>query len=121
MLTLAHGSSRSDDYLAFFSCVFNLTEVLALVCCVKYSWSTVTGPLIAYTCVFAVTAALVLVHEVSADFLFYFTALSLAIVGVCTALMSGGVFGLAGVFPPICTQALMSGQGLAGVIVSLSR
>jgi len=114
------GSARSDDYLPFFSCVFNLTEVAALVCCVKYGWSTVTGPLITYTCVFGVTAALVLFHDVSADFLFYFTALSLAVVGVCTALMSGGVFGLAGIFPPICTQALMSGQGLAGVVVSLS-
>ena len=57
---------------------------------------------------------------ITKDFLFYFTCLSLAVVGICTALMSGGVFGLAGIFPQICTQALMSGQGLAGVIVSLS-
>ena len=66
------------------------------------------------------TALLVLVDGISADFLFYYTLFSLAIVGVCTALMSGGVFGLAGMFPPNCTQALMSGQGLAGLIVSLT-
>ncbi|GMI00666.1 hypothetical protein TrST_g8808 [Triparma strigata] len=117
------GGSRADDYLAFFSVVFNFTEVVALVCCVKYGWSRVTGPLLTYTFVFLLCSILVLLPDssiITKDFLFYFTCLSLAVVGICTALMSGGVFGLAGIFPPICTQALMSGQGLAGVIVSLS-
>ncbi|GMH71456.1 hypothetical protein TrLO_g3897 [Triparma laevis f. longispina] len=117
------GGDRADDYLAFFSVVFNFTEVVALICCVKYGWSMVTGPLLTYTFVFLLCSILVLLPDsnlISKDFLFYFTCLSLAVVGVCTALMSGGIFGLAGIFPPICTQALMSGQGLAGVIVSLS-
>jgi len=111
------GSSRSSDYLAFFSVAFNITEVIALAFCVKYCWKKVVTPLIIYTLVFFVTAILVLVDSVSSSFLFYYTLVSLAIVGVCTALMSGGVFGLAGMFPPNCTQALMSGQGLAGLIV----
>ena len=80
----------------------------------------VVTPLVIYSIVFFTTALLVLIDGVSADFLFYFTLVSLAVVGVCTALMSGGVFGLAGMFPPNCTQALMSGQGLAGLIVSLT-
>jgi hypothetical protein len=35
-------------------------------------------------------------------------------------LLSGGLFGLAAVFPPIYTGALMNGQGLAGLVVSIS-
>ena len=73
-----------------------------------------------YTVVFAVTAAIVVIHGISADFLFNYTLLSLAIVGGCTALMSGGVFGLAGIFPPICTHALMTGQAVAGLVVSMT-
>jgi len=116
------GTSRQEDYLAFFSVVFNITEVTALACCVKYSWKQVVTPLAIYSLVFFATAILVLLDDdhVSAHFLFYYTLFSLAVVGVCTALMSGGVFGLAGMFPPNCTQALMSGQGLAGLIVSLT-
>lgn len=34
--------------------------------------------------------------------------------------MQSGIFGLAGRFPPIYTQAVMSGQGIAGVIVSVT-
>ena len=37
------------------------------------------------------------------------------------ALTSIGVFGLASMFPPIYTQAVMSGQGLAGAVVAISQ
>ena len=30
------GSARSEDYLGFFGVIFNVTEVAALACCVKY-------------------------------------------------------------------------------------
>jgi hypothetical protein len=33
---------------------------------------------------------------------------------------TGGIFGMAGQFPAIYTQAIMSGQGLAGLIVSVA-
>jgi len=76
------------------------------------------GPLIVYTLVFIVTAALVPVINVA--WLFNFTLGSLAVIGVCTALLTGGVFGLGALFPPIYTQALMAGQGLAGLVTSLA-
>lgn len=35
------GTSREEDYLAFFSVAFNVTEVAALACCVKFGWKQV--------------------------------------------------------------------------------
>lgn len=40
---------------------------------------------------------------------------------VCTALLQGGIFGFAGMLPPIYIQALMSGNGIAGVATSIIR
>jgi hypothetical protein len=40
--------------------------------------------------------------------------------GIAAALVQAGIFGLAGRFPPIYTQAVMSGQGVAGIIVSVT-
>lgn len=63
------------------------------------------------------TTILVLI-TVSADSLFYITLISTAICGSSTAFLSGGLFSLTGSFPPAFTGALMSGQGLAGLVVS---
>ena len=38
---------------------------------------------------------------------------------MCTALLQLGIFGLAGRFPNVYMQAVMSGQGMAGIAVSL--
>lgn len=40
--------------------------------------------------------------------------------GVCGSFLQGGMFGLTGDLPPVYTQALMGGQGLAGVAVSVN-
>jgi equilibrative nucleoside transporter 1/2/3 len=111
-------TARAHDYLSFFGVTFNIFEVVSLAYCVKYNQSRVVGPLLVYTLVFVVTAALVPV--ISVPWLFSFTLASLAVVGICTALMTGGVFGLGALFPPIYTQAMMAGQGLAGLVTSVA-
>ncbi len=41
--------------------------------------------------------------------------------GASVAYLQSGVFGVVSMFPPIYTQAVMSGQGLAGAIVAISQ
>ena len=114
------GSARSDDFLSFFGITSSLFSCVSLGLCVRYGFKEVVTPLTIYAGIFVITAVLVLIKNVEADFLFLYTLVSLAVVGSCGAFMSGGIFGLAAIFPPIYTQAIMSGQGLAGLIVSLA-
>lgn len=41
--------------------------------------------------------------------------------GVATAASQSSLFGFAGIFPPLYTQALMGGNGIAGLFVTLTR
>jgi len=52
-------------------------------------------------------------------FLFNITVLSCCLIGLCSATSGGGLFGLSGCLPPSYTGALMSGQALGGLVVSL--
>ena len=114
------GSSFQSDYLSYFSVTFNFFEVCTLILCVIASLDMVTAPLVVYVGLFILTSLSIFVSSVSPTSLFIFTIACLSVVGTCTALLSGGVFGLAGAFPPEYTQAVMMGQGLAGTVVSIS-
>ena len=51
---------------------------------------------------------------------FFFATLALVVVSAaCTSFFQGGLFGLTAMMPFKYTQALMGGQGLGGVTVSL--
>jgi hypothetical protein len=67
--------------------------------------------------IFFATTILVTV-TVNGTSLFYLTLISTILCGCATAFLSGGLFGLTATFPPEYTGALMSGQGLAGLVVS---
>jgi hypothetical protein len=41
--------------------------------------------------------------------------------GCIDAIVQGSLFGISGAFPPVCTQALMVGMGIAGVIAAIGR
>ena len=75
-------------------------------------------PLALLLALFAATAALVLVKDLPREFLFAFTAICVALCGLCTSLLQAAIFGYAAAFPPKYTQAMMAGQGLAGLIVA---
>jgi solute carrier family 29 (equilibrative nucleoside transporter), member 1/2/3 len=79
----------------------------------------ILGPLTLNTSVFVLTTVLVTL-SVSPYLLFGITLLSCCVVGSSNALLSGGIFGLAGSFPPQYTGAVMSGQGLAGLVVAVA-
>lgn len=61
----------------------------------------------------------VLLPDLSADFVYFSTAIACILSGGATAGMSGGIFGMVGQFPGIYIQAVMSGQGLSGLAVAL--
>merc|ERR1712195_8552 len=81
--------------------------------------SSVVVPQIITCIVFAATTYLVYTTMVPESF-FYTTVLMVGFCGISAALVQSGIFGLAGRFPPLYTQAVMSGQGIAGVIVSIT-
>lgn len=52
---------------------------------------------------------------------FYVISLAILICGMCYAVYAQSIFGLAGAFPALYTQALMSGNGASGLCVALLR
>ena len=81
--------------------------------------SKVVWPLVIYASIFAVTTILVTI-QVEGNVLFGVTLLSTLLCGLCGATLSAGLFGLGALLPPSYTGNLMTGQALAGLLVSLS-
>jgi equilibrative nucleoside transporter 1/2/3 len=118
------GSDFEENFENFFSVSFNLSQSIGLAFAILYSHliplsQRIYIPLTVYAIVFFITTILVLV-TVDATSIFFITLLSTFICGLCGSVLSGGLFGYAAVFPPSYTGALMSGQGLGGVTVSLA-
>jgi hypothetical protein len=72
-----------------------------------------------YAAIFSITTMMVLYTQINRTVLFWITLFGTCLCGFCGAVLSGGLFGLAACLPPQYTAALMSGQGLAGFVVSL--
>lgn len=111
---------------AVFSLTFMATNLLFQSLLVRYAKTAdkcsitfrIVLPLALLLSIFAATAVLVLVKDASRDGMFSFTALSVALCGFCTSVLQAAIFGYAAAFPPRYTQAMMAGQGLAGLIVA---
>lgn len=119
------GSQFSESFENYFSFAYTLSQTVGLAISVKYQHSMslqtkIIYPLMLYSVSFIVTTAFVL-FDVNATLLFWLTLLITCVCGVCGAILSGGLFGLSALFPPAYTGALMNGQGLAGLIVSVSN
>jgi solute carrier family 29 (equilibrative nucleoside transporter), member 1/2/3 len=99
-------------------------QTIGLALAVKYQnrlplTYRVLGPLLITSAIFILTTIFVTV-KINPTFLFGITLLCCVVVGLSNALLSGGIFGLSGSFPPQYTGAVMSGQGLAGLVVSVA-
>jgi hypothetical protein len=82
--------------------------------------SRIVYPLLVYSAIFLITTLLTLATDFNGSPLFAVTLLAVTLSGICGAVLSGGLFSMSAVFPPSYTAALMTGQALAGVVVSLS-
>ena len=121
------GTMFEENFENFFSLSFMFSQTVGLALAVKYGnllplRTRIIWPLFAYSSIFALTTFFVLLgdDDIAPETLFYITLLSTCVCGVCGAILSGGLFGLAAVMPPVYTGAVMNGQGLAGLTVSVA-
>ena len=108
----------------YFSTWFQVANILGLGIAVYYGHKfnmrfSVALPMVINAFVLIGTTTLVKLTSVSPDGVFLITCGSVVVCGICTALLQLGIFGLAGRFPNVYMQAVMSGQGMSGISVSL--
>jgi Nucleoside transporter len=60
-------------------------------------------------------------HAFNQDTALYLTLASIFLFGASTAILQSTLFGFAGLLPPTYTQAIMSGQGGAGLVIGALR
>ena len=118
------GSDFEDNFENYFTLSFTICQTVGLALTILYceNWAIDTKvmyPLTLYSLVFLITTILVSIY-VDATYFFEITIILTCISGVCGSLLSAGIFGMAAYFPAEFTGALMNGQGLAGLTVSLS-
>ena len=117
---------RCYNFENVFSFSYSLANLGCMAFAVRYAHlpvfnigSTVAFPQIVPAGIFAATTALVLDDGIGGQNLFYITTAFVLVAGATAALIQAGIFGLAGRFPSVYTQAVMSGQGVAGMTVSI--
>lgn len=107
----------------YFAACFQVVNLVGLCLTIFYQRRIglhfrVTAPLLLLLVIFLLTAALVPMPA-SGETIFAVTMLCIAITAAMTALIQSSIFGLSGMLPPRYTQAVMSGQALGGLCVSL--
>lgn len=120
------GTAFQDNFENIFSFSYSFSNLIFMSVAVRWAHlpvfnmrSTVVVPQIVTAAIFAATTAMVLDDSIPGNMLFVVTALFVLVTGVTAALIQAGIFGLAGRFPSMYTQAVMSGQGVAGMTVSV--
>lgn len=118
------GTPYEGNFENFFSFSLQLFQTLGLVLSILYqnsiSYKTqILWPLVLYAVIFGLTTVFVVI-DMSPSTLFFLTLTSTSLCGFFTAFLTGGLFGLSAKFPPMYTGAVMTGQGVAGLIVSIS-
>jgi len=119
------GTPFASSFEAYFSFGATAFQTVGLALSVVYQerftlHSRIIYPLLAYGAIFTLTTLLVLSQNFNGNPFFFVTILAVTLSGVCGAILSGGLFSMSAVFPPAYTAALMTGQAVAGVVVSSS-
>jgi solute carrier family 29 (equilibrative nucleoside transporter), member 1/2/3 len=119
------GTRYASSFENWFGLGYNIAAVLGLLLalrcqgCVSQRRQIQSGLAAAFA-VFLACALLVGNTSISGNALFSVTMSLISISAVAVAFVQSGLFGLASAFPPACTQAMMAGQGLAGLVVALA-
>ena len=117
-------SRYENDFENWFSLAFTLSQTIGLALAVIYQNNftlqfKITLPLISYSIIFLINTILVLI-SINAGHLFAITMVGSLLCGICGSVLSSGLFGLAAIFPTRYTGAVMYGQALAGLLISLA-
>jgi equilibrative nucleoside transporter 1/2/3 len=118
------GTAYETDFLNYFAMSFQVSQMVGLILSIKYQHliplvKRIYVPLIIYCGIFFFTSIFVVVH-MDPNLLFFITLLCTWICGLCGAFLTGALYGYGAVFPAKYTGALMSGQSLGGLTVSLA-
>ncbi|CAN0132042.1 unnamed protein product, partial [Phaeothamnion confervicola] len=119
------GTAYADNFENCFSVGYNLSGLAGLALAVRCQRllrprSRVLLPLALTALAFLVCFMLVLAPAVGGDALFLVTMVCIVASALAVAFLQSALFGLAGRFPPLYTQGMMAGQGIAGLVVALS-
>ena len=126
------GTPFAGTFGSAFPLAFTAANVAALVAALRaggraggrggglaQASARVSGSLWVCGAVFCGLAVQALDASVAAAAVFWTTLAAAGILGGCCAYFSAAVVGLAARFPATCTQAVMAGQGVAGLGISL--
>jgi equilibrative nucleoside transporter 1/2/3 len=119
------GTAFETTFENYFSITYTLSQTIGLAFSILYAdrftlKQRIVIPLLLWAAIFAATSGLVGVTAIDPNLLFGLTIISAFLCGVFGASLSGGLFSLGAMLPPAYTGAIMNGQGLAGLIVSVS-
>jgi equilibrative nucleoside transporter 1/2/3 len=119
------GASFEDTFENYFTIAYMISQTVGLILCVKYQNlfrlnPRFVIPLVLFSLVMVLATILVAIEDMSSDLLFGITIFSIFVCGGAGSVLSGALYGLAGQFPQKNTQAIMAGQGLAGIIASMT-
>ncbi|XP_004363728.1 hypothetical protein CAOG_02889 [Capsaspora owczarzaki ATCC 30864] len=120
-----NGTAYESSYSNYFTFTFQGTNILCLALSLRLQHLfpvklRIVGPFVVQFISFLLTTIMVKMDSVSVEGFFGFTLVTVILCGGTTAFLQGGLFGLAGMLPARYTGALMSGQALGGIIVSLA-
>ncbi|OQR82599.1 Equilibrative Nucleoside Transporter (ENT) Family [Achlya hypogyna] len=121
------GTPVHESFLTWFSMGFNLTALFVLAINTLFLRSFLPRPsvkitiaLVGILLVVFLSTVLVKTPSITGMVFFNMTMCSIVVASICSAYLQEGLFELASAFPEIYTQAIMTGQSLAGFIVALS-
>lgn len=119
------GTPYENNFENFFSIAYTLSQTIGLALSLKYQKSfslrtKIVWPLVFISILFIITTLFVSI-DIEGNLLFWLTLIFTFATGILGAVSSSGLFGLGAMFPPVYTGALMTGQGLAGLTVSISE
>ncbi|CAG8568108.1 13763_t:CDS:2 [Dentiscutata heterogama] len=121
------GSPYSDNFQNYFSIVnmgsnlLFLTHALYTQTTANVSVRLIFSLFVSAFTFFAITVSTQFLELFTPSGYFYFAITLVFLIGMTTAYQQNAIFGIVALFPPKYTQAVMSGQGLAGLAISLSQ
>ena len=118
------GTFYERNFENYFSIMTMISQVLGLLISLRYLTKfpikyCVLIPVAVSTIVMILSNIFVSVTAISQWVLLVITLMSCSVIGLNSAVSGGGIFGLSGCLPPEYTGAVMCGQGMGGVVVSL--
>jgi len=120
-LSRTHATRRS-----YFSVAYNLANIFSLFVLLRLAerlriGTRILAALAVTTVAFVVITSLVYVDGIAPGVYFAIAMVAIVACGIATGLFQNGMFALSSHFAPNYTGAVMTGQGLAGTVVSLAQ